>query len=177
RGHKLAMLICEVLWQPGPVLAAKAAASELLLTINASPYDQGKPWIRRELMTERCSQTGLPLVYLNQVCGQDEMIFDGCSKVFNSQGELTHKLTPFAEELALVNFADGQPVKEREPSAPLEPLAETYQALVLAVHDYITKNTFQGAVLSLSGGVDSALNLAIAADAIGAEQLTAEIMP
>lgn len=177
RGHKLGLLICEDLWQPGPVLAAKAAGAELLLTINASPYDQEKPWIRRELMTERCSQTGLPLVYLNQVCGQDELIFDGCSKVFNSLGELTHKLAPFAEELALVRFADGQPVKEREPVAPLEPLAETYQALVLAVHDYITKNGFQGAVLGLSGGIDSALTLAIAADAIGADKVQAVMMP
>jgi NAD+ synthase (glutamine-hydrolysing) len=107
RGHQLGLLICEDLWQPGPALAAKAAGAELLLTINASPYDQEKPWIRRELMAERCDQTGLPLIYLNQVCGQDELIFDGCSKVFNSQGELTHKLAPFAEELALVRFADG----------------------------------------------------------------------
>ena len=124
RGHQLGLLICEDLWQPGPALAAKAAGAELLLTINASPYDQEKPWIRRELMAERCEQTGLPLVYLNQVCGQDELIFDGCSKVFNGQSELTHKLSPFAEELALVRFVDGQPLKEREPSAPLAPLAE-----------------------------------------------------
>ena len=115
RGHQLGLLICEDLWQPGPALAAKAAGAELLLTINASPYDQEKPWIRRELMAERCDQTGLPLIYLNQVCGQDELIFDGCSKVFNSQGELTHKLAPFAEELALVRFADGQPVKSGSP--------------------------------------------------------------
>ncbi|MGL6351157.1 MAG: nitrilase-related carbon-nitrogen hydrolase, partial [Aeromonas sp.] len=101
RGHQLGLLICEDLWQPAPALAAKAAGAELLLTINASPYDQEKPWIRRELMAERCDQTGLPLVYLNQVCGQDELIFDGCSKVFNRHGELTHKLAPFAEELAL----------------------------------------------------------------------------
>ena len=75
RGHQLGLLICEDLWQPGPALAAKAAGAELLLTINASPYDQEKPWIRRELMAERCDQTGLPLIYLNQVCGQDELIF------------------------------------------------------------------------------------------------------
>ena len=156
RGHQLGLLICEDLWQPGPALAAKAAGAELLLTINASPYDQEKPWIRRELMAERCDQTGLPLVYLNQVCGQDELIFDGCSKVFNSQSELTHK---------------------REPAAPLAPLAETYQALVLAVHDYVTKNGFQGAVLGLSGGIDSALTLAIAADAIGADKVQAVMMP
>ncbi|MGL5706673.1 MAG: nitrilase-related carbon-nitrogen hydrolase, partial [Aeromonas sp.] len=177
RGHQLGLLICEDLWQPGPALAAKAAGAELLLTINASPYDQEKPWIRRELMAERCDQTGLPLVYLNQVCGQDELIFDGCSKVFNSQGELTHKLAPFAEELALVRFVDGQPVKEREPAASLEPLAETYQALVLAVRDYVTKNGFHGAVLGLSGGIDSALTLAIAADAIGADKVQAVMMP
>ncbi|MDU1143989.1 NAD+ synthase [Aeromonas rivipollensis] len=177
RGHQLGLLICEDLWQPGPALAAKAAGAELLLTINASPYDQEKPWIRRELMAERCEQTGLPLVYLNQVCGQDELIFDGCSKVFSCQSELTHKLAPFAEELALVRFVDGQPLKEREPAAQLEPLAETYQALVLAVHDYVTKNGFQGAVLGLSGGIDSALTLAIAADAIGADKVQAVMMP
>ena len=128
-------------------------------------------------MAERCDQTGLPLIYLNQVCGQDELIFDGCSKVLSSQGELTHKLAPFAEELALVRFADGQPVKECEPAAPLEPLAETYQALVLAVRDYVAKNGFHGAVLGLSGGIDSALTLAIAADAIGADKVQAVMMP
>ena len=177
RGHQLGLLICEDLWQPGPALAAKAAGAELLITINASPYDQAKPWIRTELMTERCAQTALPLVYLNQVCGQDELIFDGCSKVFNSQGELTHKLTPFAEELALVRFEAGQPAKEQEPAASLEPLAEIYQALVLAVRDYVTKNGFLGAVLGLSGGIDSALTLAIAADAIGADKVQAVMMP
>lgn len=177
RGHRLGLLICEDLWQPGPALAVKAAGADVLLTINASPYDQEKPWIRRELIVERCEQAGLPLVYLNQVCGQDELIFDGCSKVFNSQGELTHKLAPFAEELALVRFADGEPVKEWEPAAPLEPLAETYQALVLAVRDYVTKNGFQGAVLGLSGGIDSALTLAIAADAIGVDKVQAVMMP
>ncbi|UBO73526.1 NAD+ synthase [Aeromonas rivuli] len=177
RGHQLGLLICEDLWQPGPAMAAKAAGAELLLTINASPYDKDKPWIRRELMTERCGQTGLPLVYLNQVCGQDELVFDGCSKVFNGQGELTHRLAPFAEELALVHFDNGQPRKEREPAAPLAPLAEVYQALVLAVRDYVTKNGFQGAVLGLSGGIDSALTLAIAGDAIGNDKVQAVMMP
>ncbi|MGE6108272.1 NAD+ synthase [Aeromonas sobria] len=177
RGHQLGLLICEDLWQPGPALAAKAAGAELLLTINASPYDKDKPWIRRELMAERCGQTGLPLVYLNQVCGQDELVFDGCSKVFNGQGELTHRLAPFAEELALVRFVEGQPRKEREPAQPLAPLAEVYQALVLAVRDYVTKNGFQGAVLGLSGGIDSALTLAIAGDALGNDKVQAVMMP
>lgn len=93
RGYQLGLLICEDLWQPGPALAAKAAGAELLLTINASPYDQEKPRIRRELMAGAAIEP-VCRSSTSTVCGQDELIFDGCSKVFNSQGELTHKLAP-----------------------------------------------------------------------------------
>ncbi|KUE79619.1 NAD+ synthase [Aeromonas schubertii] len=177
RGHLLGLLICEDIWQPGPALATREAGAEILVTINASPYDMHKPWLRRELFSERCAATGLPLVYLNQVCGQDELVFDGCSKVFNGAGELTQRLAAFAEQEALVSFIDGQPVPSGEVDYALPPLGEVYQALVLAVRDYVNKNGFQGAVLGLSGGIDSALTLAIAADALGKERVQAVMMP
>ncbi|SIQ49560.1 NAD+ synthase (glutamine-hydrolysing) [Aeromonas sp. RU39B] len=177
RGHTLGLLICEDLWQPGPAHATREAGAEILLTINASPYDMHKPWLRQEIFTERSRETHLPLVYLNQVCGQDELVFDGCSKVFNSRGELTQRLCAFAEEEALVRFADGEPVPSGRVEKSLPPLGEVYQALVLAVRDYVNKNGFQGAVLGLSGGIDSALTLAIAADALGKERVQAVMMP
>lgn len=177
RGHTLGLLICEDLWQPGPAHATREAGAEILLTINASPYDMHKPWLRQEIFTERSRETRLPLVYLNQVCGQDELVFDGCSKVFNSRGELTQRLCAFAEEEALVRFVDGEPVPTGCVEKSLPPLGEVYQALVLAVRDYVNKNGFQGAVLGLSGGIDSALTLAIAADALGKERVQAVMMP
>ncbi|MGL5947794.1 MAG: NAD+ synthase [Aeromonas sp.] len=177
RGHRVGLLICEDIWHAAPALAVKAAGAELLLTINASPYDQAKPAVRRVLMGERSSEHGLPLVYLNQVGGQDELIFDGCSKVFNAQGELTHALAAFKEELALVTLVDNQPVSHAAPAEPLAPLAQVYQALVLSVRDYVTKNGFAGTVLGLSGGIDSALTLAIASDALGADKVQAVMMP
>ncbi|WP_116475053.1 NAD+ synthase [Zobellella maritima] len=176
KGHKLGLLICEDVWEAGPAAAAKAAGAELLLSLNASPYHRGKAWIRESLLAQRSRDNALPLVYLNQVGGQDELVFDGRSKVFNAEGELTQNLTAFAPELALVRVKHKAPV-EAGINDSLEPLAEIYQALVLATRDYVNKNGFNGAVLGLSGGIDSALTLAIAVDALGADKVQAVMMP
>ncbi len=177
KGYRLGLLICEDLWFPEPVDAAKAAGAEILLSINASPYNREKPYIRKTLMSGHCHRTGLPLVYLNQIGGQDELIFDGCSKVFDAAGNMTHRLAAFAEQVTLLEFKGLEVVPMTAPAAELPQLAQVYEALVLAVRDYVTKNGFKGAVLGLSGGIDSALTLAIAVDALGKDKVQALMMP
>lgn len=177
KGYRLGLLICEDLWFDGPVDAVAAAGAEVLLSINASPYNREKPYIRKTLLTNHCQRTGLPLVYLNQIGGQDELIFDGCSKAFDAAGNMTHRLAGFAEQTALFNLNELQVEPMLAPAASLPDLAQAYEALVLAVRDYVTKNGFQGAVLGLSGGIDSALTLAIAVDALGKDKVQAMMMP
>ncbi|WP_269935389.1 NAD+ synthase [Serratia liquefaciens] len=177
KGYRLGLLICEDLWFPEPVDAARAAGAEMILSINASPYNREKPYIRKTLMAGHCQRTHLPLVYLNQIGGQDELIFDGCSKVFDAAGNMTHRLAAFAEQVTLLEFNELDVVPMTAPAAELPPLAQVYEALVLAVRDYVTKNGFKGAVLGLSGGIDSALTLAIAVDALGKDKVQALMMP
>ncbi|WP_279023832.1 NAD+ synthase [Gibbsiella quercinecans] len=177
KGYRLGLLICEDMWFPEPVDAASAAGAEILLSINASPYNREKPYVRKTLMAGHCQRTGLPLVYLNQVGGQDELIFDGGSKVFDGAGNMTHRLAAFAEQVTMLQFNDLAPQPMAETAAELPVLAQIYQALVLAVRDYVTKNGFKGAVLGLSGGIDSALTLAIAVDALGKDKVQALMMP
>lgn len=176
KGHRLALLICEDIWHAKPVADAKLAGAELLLVINASPYDGQKSVRRHAMLAERSADAGLPLVYVNQVGGQDELVFDGQSQVFNARGALTQRLPAFSPDLALVHLEQKTP-QTAAISAELAPLAEVYQALVLATRDYVNKNGFAGAVLGLSGGIDSALTLAIAVDALGKEQVQAVMMP
>ncbi|KAB7703799.1 NAD+ synthase [Plesiomonas shigelloides] len=180
-GVRLGLLICEDLWFDAPVDALHAAGAEVIVSINASPYDQEKPQVRQRLLEGHCRRTGLPLLYLNQIGGQDELVFDGCSKVFNAQGEMTHRLAAFAEQVEQVQLHKQQDALTitpmAQPAVAQGLLAQTYQALVLAVRDYVTKNGFQGAVLGLSGGIDSALTLVIAVDALGADKVQAVMMP
>lgn len=180
-GVRLGLLICEDLWFDAPVDALHAAGAEVIVSINASPYDQEKPQVRQRLLEGHCRRTGLPLLYLNQIGGQDELVFDGCSKVFNAQGVMTHRLAAFAEQVEQVSLHKQQDALTitpmAQPAVAQGLLAQTYQALVLAVRDYVTKNGFQGAVLGLSGGIDSALTLAIAVDALGADKVQAVMMP
>lgn len=177
KGYKLGLLICEDLWFNPPVDAVKAAGADILLSINASPYNQEKPHIRHQLLSEHCQRTAMPLIYLNQVGGQDELVFDGSSKVFDMYGEQTHQLVAFEENIEQVDFEGSQILPMETPAVDLPPLAQVYQALVLAVRDYVQKNGFRGALLGLSGGIDSALTLAIAVDALGKENVQAVMMP
>lgn len=176
KGYRLGLLICEDLWFNGPVDALKAQEVDLILSINASPYNREKPYIRNQLLSEHARRTGIPLVYLNQVGGQDELIFDGCSKAFSADGVMTHKLAPFNEDVRRIAFQNGQLDAMTIPEQPSD-LSLIYDALVLAVRDYVTKNGFKGAILGLSGGIDSALTLAIAVDALGKDKVQALMMP
>ncbi|SHH79540.1 NAD+ synthase [Ferrimonas marina] len=176
KGHRLALLICEDIWHPEPIQSAQEQGAEILLSINASPFDMTKLDERLNVLEACSAESGAPVVYLNQVGGQDELVFDGHSMVVDAQGRITQELAQFESELALVQFVDGQPQPgQRLPLPSVE--AQVYDALVLAVRDYIGKNGFPGAVLGLSGGIDSALTLAIAADAIGADKVKAVMMP
>jgi NAD+ synthetase len=176
RDEQVGINICADSWTAEAPRAAREAGAGVLLVLNASPYHVGKQSVRYDVMRERVRETGMPLVYVNMVGGQDELVFDGASFVLNREGALTHQLPIFEEALGLVTLTDGDP--QRGEIAPqLSTEAEVYGALVTGVRDYINKNGFAGAIIGLSGGIDSALTLTIAVDALGAERVRAVMMP
>jgi NAD+ synthase (glutamine-hydrolysing) len=176
----LGITICEDIWRPEPARLAADAGAQMLVNINASPFNSGKGAEREAVVAQRVSECGIPIVYANLVGGQDELVFDGESFVINQEGSVTQRCPACAEDLFPVDFevTDGKvnPLPA-EVAARLSDVAAVYQTLVLGVRDYITKAGFKGAVIGLSGGIDSALTLAIAVDAIGAEQVEAVMMP
>ncbi len=178
-GIPTALTVCEDIWETFPAAQARAAGAGLLLNLNASPYYHGKGGEREALVCQRARDNELAIVYLNLVGGQDELVFDGGSFVVDAGGELTQRCAYFDETLVAVELDGSDPVVPR--AGEIAPVAgeeeSIYRALVLGVRDYVTKNGFRGAVLGLSGGIDSALTLAIAADALGAEQVEAVLMP
>lgn len=180
RGLRFGLSLCEDIWQEGPTAQAVEAGAQVLLNLSASPFHAGKTAERRALLARRASEHGLPILYINLVGGQDELVFDGGSFVVDRAGQVVLRAPQFEEASPLVDLdAHAAPL--------LPPLAEPdtaglgdaaiYQALVLGVRDYVHKNGFSGAVLGLSGGIDSALTLAIAVDALGSEQVEAVLMP
>jgi NAD+ synthase (glutamine-hydrolysing) len=176
QGVQIGVLICADAWEPHPAFLAKTAGAELLVTLNASPFHMEKQSTRLEILRERVAETKLPVIYANMVGGQDELVFDGGSLVLNAEGTLTHQLPAFESVLAVIEFSGSQPVSEAiTPHLSIE--ASVYSALKLGLTDYVHKNGFPGVVLGLSGGVDSALTLAIAVDALGAENIHAVLMP
>jgi len=163
-------------WQPQAPRMARAAGADVLLVLNASPFHIEKQKTRYEVVRERTAETGMPVVFCNLVGGQDELVFDGASFVMDAGGRLAHLLPAFEEHLAFVDFKGAAPSKGA--LAPdLSTDASMYQALCLGVRDYLGKNRFPGALLGLSGGIDSALTLCIAADALGADKVHAVMMP
>jgi len=168
--------ICADAWEATAPRVAREAGAQVLLVLNASPYHMGKQASRDDVMRERVTETGMALVYANLVGGQDELVFDGASFALDRRGEKVCQLPLFEEALGFVTFADGEPQRGATPEAePVE--AEVYKALCLGVRDYVGKNRFPGAIVGLSGGVDSALTLCIACDALGAERVRAVMMP
>jgi NAD+ synthase (glutamine-hydrolysing) len=175
-GLKVGINICADVWEEGAAGRARTAGAELLLVLNASPYHMNKQLSRYEAVHQRVGETGIPLVYANLVGGQDELVFDGASFVMNGEGQLTHQMREFEEGLGLVEIRERTPVPgEVAQPQPLE--ASVYKALILGVRDYIGKNGFPGVLIGLSGGIDSALTLAIAVDALGPEKVRAVMMP
>lgn len=176
QGVRLGVLICADLWDPAPAADAVQAGAELLLAMNASPFHLDKQAERHAAARARVAETGRALVYVNMVGGQDELVFDGASFALDADGALVRQCAEFEETLAVFEFRAGWPLAgEVQPSLP--PEAAVYRALCLGLRDYVDKNGFPGVILGLSGGIDSALTLAIAVDALGADRVRAIMMP
>ncbi|WP_070313177.1 NAD+ synthase [Janthinobacterium sp. HH107] len=176
KGVRFGINICEDTWFEHAPMRARAAGAQVLLVPNGSPYHMNKQHLRYETMRKNVSAQGMALVYANLVGGQDELIFDGDSFVMDAAGTICAQLRHFEEDLQLVEFDGATPVPQPL-ATPLTTEAQVYQALVLGVRDYIVKNGFPGVLIGMSGGVDSALTLAIAVDALGADKVRAVMMP
>jgi NAD+ synthase (glutamine-hydrolysing) len=175
-GVQVAVSICEDAWAPGPIVAMAANGAELVVNINASPYFAGRLREREAMLAGRAAQASVPIVYVNLVGGQDELVFDGASLVFDETGHLVARAKQFDEDLLVVDVEIGSTITGRvEPV--LEPVAEVYAALVLGTRDYVRKNGFTDVLISLSGGVDSSLVAAIAVDALGASHVHGVMLP
>jgi NAD+ synthase len=181
RGVRIGIPICEDVWLPEVCAHLKAQGAEMLLTPNGSPYEIDKDDLRSTIVAAaRVKETGLPMAYLNRVGGQDELVFDGASFVLNADGTMAHQLPDWEEEIRLTRW-------ERKPSgwvcetgrmAQLEPFpSDAYHAMMIGLRDYVNANRFPGVVLGLSGGIDSAICAAIAADALGPDRVWAVMLP
>ena len=179
-GVNVGLLICEDAWFDEPALLAKEAGAELLAVINASPFHVGKGGERLVRMAERARAVQLPLVYAHLVGGQDEVVFDGASFAVNADGSLAARAPGFQEDLCCIQVEGGGAVPVRLSGTAVHDRsaeADLWDALVLGVRDYVGKNGFPGVLLGLSGGVDSALVMAIAVDALGRDKVRAVMMP
>ncbi len=175
-GIKFGINICADVWHEHAAIRAEEAGAQVLLVLNASPYHFNKQVTRYDTIRERIGDTGLAVVYANMVGGQDELVFDGASFVMDNAGELTHQFPAFDETLGIIELQDGKLVKGIREKVEKDE-ASIYRALCLGVRDYIQKNRFPGVLLGLSGGIDSALTLAVAVDALGADKVRAVMMP
>lgn len=178
---RLGLLICEDAWHPAPALETKAKGADILAVLNASPFHLGKEQERFDAMRERAKECGLPVVYSHMVGGQDEIVFEGRSFALQSDGSLAARAPAFSEAVMDVEAhstgKDSVVNLDGKIEDLLSPLEDLWHALVLGVRDYVQKNGFHGVVLGLSGGVDSALVLAIAVDALGANRVRTVMMP
>jgi|TARA_Y100000294_G_scaffold94234_1_gene87697 NAD+ synthase (glutamine-hydrolysing) len=177
-GIPMGISICEDCWHEGPVESLTAQGAQLILNLNGSPFHMGKSGERARVVGKRAKKVGVPIIYANLVGGQDELVFDGGSFVVDRCGEITQRFVEFEETIGVIEI-------DRESVAPvptaLSPVLgleqSVYKAIVLGVRDYVNQNGFSGVVLGLSGGIDSALTLAIAVDALGADRVEAVLMP
>lgn len=183
QGLTIGLLICEDLWQQAPIAALKHKGADIVVCVNASPFEQNKQQTRKDLLQRRASEHQLPIVYVNTVGGQDDLVFDGGSMVVDADGQCVHEAPRFLQQMLYASIrrdADsGRLVLSSQRKAPLalSPIAETYQALVVGLRDYVNLSGFNGVLVGLSGGIDSALTLCIAVDALGADKVYAVMMP
>ncbi|MPZ10062.1 MAG: NAD+ synthase [Kiloniellaceae bacterium] len=185
RGVRLGVMVCEDMWKPDVCECLEESGAEILVVINGSPYELTKTEERIQLAVQRIGETGLPLVYVNQVGGQDELVFDGASFVLNADHGLAAQLPAFEEAIEVTAWQRSEegwrcaPARREPPpggfnGAGMEPV---YGALVLGLRDYVNKNRFPGVILGLSGGIDSALTAAVAVDALGPQRVHCLMMP
>jgi NAD+ synthase (glutamine-hydrolysing) len=179
-GVAVGITICEDVWFPDPIRLAQHAGAKMILNLNASPFDVYKPHDRNKALLDRVDENQIPIVYVNLVGGQDELVFDGASFVMGADGLVANR-APFCEPGVFLAEFDVTPnAVEPLPNNSVKPLSDieaVYKAIVTGVRDYIEKNKFPGIILGLSGGIDSAVTLAIAVDAIGSERVEAIMMP
>ena len=179
KNTKIAITICEDIWTSDSMQAATKEHAQLMLSINASPFANQKYLIRQQILKQRAAEGKIPIIYVNPVGAQDELVFDGGSTVVNAQGTIVQQARFFVETLMPIDLTIAPKLKIK--NQPLTPPGQTeemvYQALVLGVRDYITKNNIKGVIIGLSGGIDSALTLAIAVDALGKNRVTTIYLP
>ncbi len=176
-GVRCGINICADIWAAGAAESARAAGAEVLLVLNASPLHLGKTRERVDALGQRVAATGIPAVYCNLVGGQDELVFDGGSFALDARGEVRMRLPSFDEAVGIVELGEAGTLYSSDLAEPLLTEAEAYRALVVGVRDYIGKSGFKGALIGLSGGIDSALTLCVAVDALGADKVHAVMMP
>lgn len=177
-GKSVAITICEDAWtENGPITEAAAAGVDVVITINASPFNLGKPQARTEVIKTRAQESGVTIVYVNQVGGQDELVFDGDSMVIDANGVISLRMPQFVEGLGIYDFEQQQSDDAAKVSQSLSDVAQVWSALVLGTRDFVRKNGFSDVVIGLSGGIDSALVAAIAAEALGPEHVHGVLLP
>lgn len=179
KGITIGLLICEDLWQKEPIAALKEQGADVVVSLNASPFEADKQAERKELLKERSRDNKLPIVYVNCVGGQDDLVFDGGSMVVQPNGDVAHEAPRFLTQLTLAKFDVASAKFDTQDKAPLSLSTESemYQALVVGLRDYVNHSGFKGVIVGLSGGIDSALTLCIAVDALGADKVYAVMMP
>jgi len=175
-GIRVGIIICEDVWCAGPAAAARDAGAQVIVVPNGSPYHTQQQALRRQVVAARARETGLAIVYVNRTGGQDELVFDGASFIVDGSGSVAQQLPAWHETIAFAEFDGATPKHVRGGlDERLEP--HVYAALVMGVHDYVEKNGFPGVLLGLSGGIDSALTLAVAVDALGRDRVRALMLP
>jgi NAD+ synthase len=181
KGARLGVMICEDMWLAEVTECLEESGADILIVPNGSPFEQDKPDDRLSLAVARVTESGLPLIYVNQVGGQDELVFDGASFVLDAERNLRAQAASWREEVLLTRWRQGDDgrwtCEAGEIARPEEGLAAIYQAMLTGLGDYVAKNRFPGVVIGLSGGVDSALTAAVAVDALGADKVRCVVMP
>ncbi len=181
KGARLGVMICEDMWTPDVTECLEESGAEILIVLNGSPFEQDKPDDRLNLAVARITESGLPLVYVNQVGGQDELVFDGASFVLNGECNLRVQAPAWREHISLTHWRHGDDGRwtcdAGDIAKPEEGLAAVYQAMTMGLRDYVAKNRFKGVVIGLSGGIDSALSAAVAVDALGPDAVHCVMMP
>jgi NAD+ synthetase len=175
-GIRVGIIICEDVWCAGPAAATRDAGAQLIVVPNGSPYHTRQQALRRQVVVDRARETGLAIVYVNRTGGQDELVFDGASFIVDGSGAVAQQLPAWHETVAFAEFDGATPKHVRGAlDERLEP--NVYAALTMGVRDYVEKNGFPGVLLGLSGGIDSALTLAVAVDALGRDRVRAVMLP